>query len=324
MTLNQFIYRMSRPLGGLKLAKYLSRNHPKILMYHRITDDPKGEGLTADQFRQQVRIIKRDFVPMTLRDLLKAHENGKVPENAVVVTFDDGYADFAEVAFPILEAEGIPATLFVTTGFVNGDIWLWPDQIRYAINHSSIDKLTLAGIDQELSIQGDPITSWNTIADYCLTITNQQKLTLIDALFDQLEVTKPSAPPSSFRPISWAQLADMVKRGLDVGSHSISHPILTKLDEIQLYDELKLSRQTLQRETGHPVEVFCYPNGGQSDFDERVQEKIKQCGYQYAVAAFPSRAPVSDRWCIKRYPVGPSLHMFEKSIFGFSYLAMTS
>jgi peptidoglycan/xylan/chitin deacetylase (PgdA/CDA1 family) len=324
MTLNQFIFRMSRPLGGLKLAKLLSRNHPKILMYHRITGDPKGEGVTAEQFMQHVKIIKRDFVPMTLRALLKAHEKGKVPGNAVVVTFDDGYADFAEVAFPILEAEGIPATLFVTTGFVNGDIWLWPDQIRYAINHTSFDKLALAGIDQELFIKDYPIKSWNTIADYCLTIKNQQKLVLIDTLFDKLEVTKPSAPPSQFRPISWTQLAEMVKRGLDVGSHSISHPILTKLDEIQLCEELKLSRQTLQRETGQPVEVFCYPNGGQSDFDEQVKEKIKQCGYRYAVAAFPSRTPLSDPWCIKRYPVGPSVQMFEKSLYGFSYLAMAS
>lgn len=324
MTLNQLIYQVAKPLGGLQVAKFLSRHHPKILMYHRILDDSNVEGLTADIFRKQMKIIKKNFLPMTLKDLLSAHEQGRVPANAIVITFDDGYADFAEVAFPILEAEAVPVTLFVTTGFVNGDIWLWPDQIRYAISKARTEGLTLQGINQPLNLQTQPLLAWDMISDYCLTISNSEKLATIDELFYKVGVQKPEVVPNEFRPVSWEQIRQMIERGLDVGSHSISHPILTKLDENQLAQELKQSREKLQQEIGRPVDVFCYPNGEDTDFDQRVQEWIKHSGYRYAVSAFPSRHPISDNWCINRYPVGSKLDMFEKNVFGLSYLAMTS
>ncbi|MFL1453588.1 polysaccharide deacetylase family protein [Marinobacter sp. GN3S48] len=323
MTFNQLIYKGSRPFGGFRLAKLMSRRHPKILMYHRISSDPNAEGLTADQFRLQVDIIKREFLPMTLRDLLSAHESREVPDNAVVVTFDDGYADFAEVAFPILQAAGVPATLFVTTGFVNGDIWLWPDQIRYAISHAGTEQLTLPPFNQSFNVKVDPFESWNTIADHCLTTSNEEKLALIDELYKQLKVTKPVTAPDNFRAVSWKQIKQMIGDGLDIGSHSISHPILTKLNDEQLSNELQRSRQKIEAETGMSVDVFCYPNGREVDFDQRVKECIHQCGYRYAVSAFPAKRPIDDNWCINRYPIGRRLDLFEKNLFGFSYLAMT-
>lgn len=319
MTLNQFIYRMSRPLGGLKLAKFLSRNHPKILMYHRITEDPKGEGLTADQFRQQVRIIKRDFVPMTLRDLLKAHENGKVPENAVVVTFDDGYADFAEVAFPILEAEGIPATLFVTTGFVNGDIWLWPDQIKYALDNSELKSISLK-YGTKFVNSDEKRRAWNEIANYCLTISNKEKIKLIEDVYDQLQIEMPEVAPQEFRPITWLDLRTMVAKGLDVGSHSITHPILTKVEGNELFKELIGSRLDIEKNLDITPESFCFPNGQLSDFDDEIKKAVKECGYKCGVSAFSGRNTLSDMFSVNRYSCDSSLDSFEKAVYGFTFI----
>lgn len=323
MTLNQFIYRMSRPLGGLKLAKFLSRNHPKILMYHRITDDPKGEGLTADQFRQQVRIIKRDFVPMTLRDLLKAHENGKVPENAVVVTFDDGYADFAEVAFPILRDEGVPVTLFITAGFVNGDLWLWPDKLKYIISRcDSKEPVLLEGLKQSYDVYKDKDRLWNDVSDYCLTLKNSTKERYIEKVSIDLGVPIPIVPPPNFRPLSWKTLEYLIDQGVDVGSHSFSHPILKKLDHNELVEEVVRSNRLIEKNLNFIPKVFCYPNGREIDYDENVQKVLEANGYDYAVTAFPSRMPLKKKLEICRYPVNSSIDIFLKTVFGLTYLGM--
>lgn len=322
MTLNQFIYRASRPLGSLKLARFLSRNHPKILMYHRVTDDPEGDGLPISQFNKHIEIIKKNFFPMTLRDLLAAHEKESVPKNAVVITFDDGYADFADLAFPILEKEKVPATLFVTTGFVNRDLWLWPDQIKYAVEHAGVDRIDVPEISQKLNVEKEPHRCWNVIADFCITVPNEKKLKFIDELFYRLKVTKPNDVPEEFRPLSWAQIRSMVGKGLDVGSHSISHPILTQLSDDELVRELRASGEMLRSEIDGAVDMFCYPNGSKDDFDRRVQDCVTRSGYRYAVSAFPDKQPISDNLCINRYPVGSSLDNFEKNVFGFSYLAM--
>lgn len=302
--------------------RFLSRNHPKILMYHRISENPNGEGISADQFRQQVDIIKKYFLPMTLRDLMHAHDAEKVPEHAVVVTFDDGYSDFADIAYPILKRAGVPATLFVTTGFVNGDLWLWPDQLRYVLQHSAVDEVAIDGMPNKVCLSLDPNKAWHRIADFCLGISNNEKLELIDRLFVELGVQKPKSVPDYYRPLNWDQLRSMSKEGLDIGSHSISHPILTKLSHDNLIIELAESRNLLESKIDCPVLSFCYPNGSRSDYNFDIQKAIDKCGYEYAVAAFPGLSPLAERWCIKRYPVGSSFNIFEKNIFGYTYFAM--
>lgn len=323
MTLNQMIYKASRPLGGLRIARYMARKHPRILMYHRLSQRNEPETLTKELFREQMLMVRRSFNPMTLSQLLKHREAGSVPEHAVVITFDDGYSDFAEMAYPILKELRIPATLFITTGFVNGDLWLWPDQLRYAIDHrKGTSAFQLDESEAPIDIDVDPDRAWNSIADYCLTLSNQQKMRLIDSLFSDLNVVKPAQAPSKYSALSWQELKAMVDEGLDIGSHTVSHPILTKLNTEELEYELRESKETIFRKLGVSTEVFCYPNGSQNDFNEAVKNLISKAGYKYAVAAFPDSKPIADRWCIHRYPAQYKLAEFEKNLFGLSQIYM--
>lgn len=320
--LKSLTYELARSIGGFQVAKFLSRHHPKIFMYHRIESREDGQGLSASQFRRHVAIIKDHFQPMTLSDLLSAKERGEVPPNAVVVTFDDGYADFAEAAFPILKEAEVPVTLFITTGFVNGDTWLWPDQIRYAIFNSQKHQLKFPALDLTFDIKSRPTEAWSAIADYCLTISNEKKLDLIVDIFKKLEVPFPVRIPDEYSPVSWLQVNKMIEEGLDIGSHSITHPVLTKLNAEQLFEELKNSKNTIQQQTGKSVDVFCYPNGTTDDFDVAVKSLLAEIGYKYAVCAFPGKVPLNDTWCINRYPVGINLEFFKKNIYGLTFLAM--
>jgi len=320
--LKKATYRFVQSLGGLKVTKYLSRHHPKILMYHRITDFPEKGGIPIELFKQHVDLIRKEFEPMTLSELLTAKEQSTIPENAVVVTFDDGYADFAEKAFPILAAAKVPATLFVTTGFVNGDIWLWPDQIRYLITHTSVPELKLSAIPQTFDLTSSRTEVWSVVANYCLTVSNENKTAIIEEMSRRLEVPLPQKAPEGYEAASWTQIKKMVAQGLDVGSHSTSHPILTKLCNRDLVLELQSSKKNLELETGKLIDIFCYPNGTVYDFDKNVKRLLEEVGYKYGVSAFPSRMPLEDNWCINRYPVGKNIDIFKKNVYGLTYLAM--
>ncbi|MEQ5834007.1 polysaccharide deacetylase family protein [Marinobacter sp. NFXS9] len=321
MTLNQFIYKATRPLGGLQLARILARHHPRILMYHRLSAKDEPGKIHVDQFRKQMRLIKRHFHPMNLTELLEAHEQGSVPNHAVVVTFDDGYADFAEYAFPIMQEEGIPSTLFITTGFVNGDLWLWPDQLRYAVDMRVIPPHQLRN-DFKLNLenQGSPSSLWNALADYSLTLSNRDKIAFIDYIYSDFGVERPERVPDEYLPVTWEQLNKMSLSGLDIGSHSVSHPILTKLETNELIFELSESKRMIKKNLGLSVDVFCYPNGTVEDFNEEVKECISNAGYKYAVAAYPDGPVLDDRWCIKRYPAQYDMNNFEKNVYGMSHI----
>lgn len=320
MTLNDLIFRLVRPLGGLQVAKYLARRHPRILMYHRIAPSSVDGAIGVDQFRQQMKTIKREFNPVSLDALISANYRNEVPENAVAITFDDGYADFYQYAFPVIKEEGLPCTLFVTTGFVSGELWLWPDRLRFCVDQTARDRVSFPELNQTLSISEDRHSAWNTLADYCLTLSNTDKSEFIERVADQLNVVLPTSAPSQYKGLTWDQVREITHAGVEIGSHSFSHPILTSLDQSGLQCELSKSRETIERETGQLVKGFCYPNGQPIDFDERVKTAVRAAGYEYALAAYPGPEPLKDLLAIHRYPGSNSNSMFEKTIFGFSYL----
>lgn len=322
MRLNHLIYRVGRPLGGLQLARHLARKHPRIMMYHRLNPEGLEGGMSVETFRRQMRQIRHYFNPVSLDELVQAHDRGETIENAVAITFDDGYHDFLEYAFPILQEEGVPATLFLTTGFTNGDLWLWPDQLRFALENTDVAVVEPPGLGKRLDVNASRLLAWHAIADYCLTLDNKTKLRFMDQVFDQLEVEMPGRPPEKYMPLSWDDVRGMVDAGLEIGSHTYSHPILTKLDDSELLAELQNSRREIETQLGVSPKAFCYPNGRRIDFDARIQEAVKKAGYEYALAAYPDRHPLSDRWAVNRYAANESTHLFEKALFGLSFLGM--
>lgn len=322
MNVNTMIYHAIRPLGGLHIAKLLTATHPKIFMYHRV--NPRGEGgaMTCETFREQLKIIKRDFQPMLLSGLLGPKNAGERKRNSVVITFDDGYDDFYHHAFPILLEEQVPATIFVATGFIDGEVWLWPDQIAYLLERTDVKQVVVKGLG-EVSIMPDWRTAWHQIADYCLALPNKKKLQLIAEMASLLNVVLPKLPPDTSRPLTWEQLRQMSKTGLvEVGSHSHTHPVMSRLDYDELEREIALPQSRITSEIGQAKPFFCYPNGQPSDYTEEVKKALKNSGYKFGVVAYPGKRPLKDPFEIKRYGAGSSLMNFEKALYGLTRLAM--
>ncbi|MDX1754885.1 MAG: polysaccharide deacetylase family protein [Marinobacter sp.] len=320
MNVKGMMYRVARPFGVLEMARFLSRTHPRILMYHRISPDGAPGTIGVTQFREQIRLIKKSFVPMGMDEMFSAFRKGRLPNNLVVVTFDDGYHDFAEHAFPVLQECGVPATLFLTTGFVNGELWLWPDLVRYAIEETDLKQLAVTQLGETLDFEHHPDQAWHTVCDHCLLLDNRQKIDFVDNFCGLLNVSIPREPVPEFRAVTWPQVRGMVEKGLEVGSHTVSHPILTKLDPSTLRFEIESSRDTIAREIGVPPKGFCYPNGMPTDFDDAVKDTVRDAGYEYALSAFPGSNPMADRWAINRYPANSEFATFEKKIYGLEQL----
>lgn len=320
--MNHLIYLVSRIAGGHRLTRYLARDHPRIFMYHRISEDAQGSGIDQESLRYQMRLIRQHFNPMPLSDLVSSYTCGEATPHAVAVTFDDGYMDFYEYALPVLKEEGIPATVFVSTGFIDGDIWLWPDKLRYCFEHTSEPKLEILGVELPLNTNNERFKAWDLIADYCLLIGNEEKNDLIMTVANLLNIVLPTIPPKRYAGMTWSQVREAVSEGIDVGSHSVTHPRLTSLSKQELFEEVKTSKTRIEEEIGQKVNAFCYPNGQPSDFNDTTKMAIRHAGYDYALAAYPGPNPLGDRWSIKRYSASDSPAIFERMLFGFTYLGM--
>lgn len=268
-----------------------------------------------------MRFIKSSFNVITLNDLLVEYSMGRVPDNAVVVTFDDGYYDFFEYAFPIMKEENIKPTIFLTTGFVNGELWLWPDKIRYALDHTSLSVLSVDGIPEYLDLVEHKERAWHIISDYCLTLENTKKECFIINLYNSLNVDVPIDAPKAYKAVTWQQVKEMMDAGLEVGSHSHSHPILTKLSDAQLFRELTKSKDLIKEKLNLSTNIFCYPNGQRVDFNEKIKKSVVDSSYRYAVSAFPSTEPLKDLLEINRYSIDDNMENFHKVLFGLTYMA---
>src|SRR5690606_12731431 len=132
---SQFIKAFG-PLGVYSLARSMTRSKPKILMYHRFSEDERSGYVSKKAFERQVAHIARHYSPISLTDLVNNLRTGRaLRPNSIVITVDDGYLDFYEFAYPILRKYKVPATFFVTTNFVDGEFWLWPDKISWLLEN---------------------------------------------------------------------------------------------------------------------------------------------------------------------------------------------
>ena len=168
------------------------------------------------------------------------------PSDTVVVTVDDGYRDFYRVGYPMLRKYGIPATLFVATGFIDRRCWLWVDRVTYCLG----DTPSARGLKEELK---------------------QLDLRARDARLAELErqtgVRVPDEIPSRYAPCSWDELREMVHGGVEIGAHTVTHPILSRItDPGRLAFEILGSKQRIEDELQRPVPHFAYPNGFWHDF----------------------------------------------------------
>ena len=249
-------------------------------MYHRFPHPCR--------FEAQCAHLRKHYTPVSLTEAA-ARLRGTEPieEGLVVVTVDDGYRDFLENAFPVLCQYDIPATVFLTTDMPDRNSWLWVDQVTFCIRQSPVREIALnIGGRERWALdttekRGQAAVS---IKEAMKTIPNQERLAVLARLPRLLEVDLPEQPPESHVPLCWDDVRMLAKRGVEIGAHNQTHPILSRLSGIeQLRAEIHGSKQRIEQETGIEVNHFCYPNGTSADFTAEAVDIVKAAGFSTAV-----------------------------------------
>jgi len=268
----------------------LMRGRATVFMLHRFRDPGRGiEGTDPTLLRRGLDLLRRrrfEFVP--LLDLFhRLKGEGRPLRRAVAFTIDDGYAEQAEVAGPVFAEFDCPVTTFVTTGFLDGALWFWWDQVERVFHETRRSELAVQLEGEQLHL------AWATgeqraaaAADFIARVKlvpHARRQAAIENLAAAAEVTVPPVPPPASAPMTWEQLRACESRGMSFGPHTVTHPILSRTEDAVSRSEIADSWARLRQEARSPVPIFCYPNGGWADFGEREIATLRGLEFEGAV-----------------------------------------
>lgn len=213
---------------------------------------------------------------------------GSLPRRTVVFTVDDGYQSVARGAEVFL-AHDCPVTVFLSTGFVDGTTWLWWDEIEYICLHGAPRELRIEGLSAPLVLtDGGPQARLDVAMSLwprCKLLPEADKQRLIRALAEQAEVDVPSHPPGIYAPLSWDKVRDLEAAGVRFGPHTVTHPILSRVDDAQSDREIRESWRRVSEQLDHPTPILAYPNGHRGDYGEREIRNAEAAGMVAAVTS---------------------------------------
>jgi peptidoglycan/xylan/chitin deacetylase (PgdA/CDA1 family) len=273
-----------------------------VVIFHRVLarrDDVFPEEMYSESFEQRIRWLKRWFNVLPMSQAIHALREGNLPERAALVTFDDGYADNYEIATPILQRNDCPATVFVAAGFLDGGR-MWNDTVIEALRRSPLQRIDLRDIGLDVYPLSTPLQRSVAIAAVLNGLKYLLSAERMSAAQKLAETSKASLPNDLM--LTSEQLKRMARAGITIGAHTMTHPILTRLDVREARQEIASGREVLRNLTQQPVEFFAYPNGrpGQ-DYSTQHVQLVRDLGFEAAFStAWGSAASEQDLFQIPR------------------------
>jgi peptidoglycan/xylan/chitin deacetylase (PgdA/CDA1 family) len=277
------------------LGQLPPRDSLLVLNYHRIGNpdadlfDPGVFSATAEQFDDQIAYLKRNVSLVSLEEAL-AFIGGEPPGNSprcrVLITFDDGYLDNYEVAFPILCSHGVQGAFFLVTDFVGSCSVPWWDHIAHLIKTARKQRFSLHyPTDLFVNLVEDGTTkSLKKILNLFASPENADPDRFIQEL--QHEAQGDPSPSTQRRFLDWCEARTMITGGMAIGSHTRSHMVLSKLSLDQQRHELVQSRVQLRERLGVEIDALAYPVGDSSSFSVQTQRLAKEAGYRAAFSFY--------------------------------------
>lgn len=310
-------------LNAFAPFRFLNRAKLPVLMYHRFSEGEEFGKTSRKTFEIHLRYLTPHYKIIPLSEAvarLKAKET--LPKRSAVITIDDGYHDFYDIAFPVLKTFDVPAAIYLVTDFVAGNCWIWTDKARYILTKTRRDRITFEigerAFDVPLGGPESRLAAAGAINSELKKLSDEEKDAYLAGLEQAMDVTVPETPPQQFSALTWGQAREMAEAGIEIGSHTAAHPILTNVGSERLKNELQLSKAALEQELGRSLIHFCYPNGNVS---ARERNAVESAGYASAVTTEIRLCENgSDRFLIPRIDAEPELHRLVQSTSGFDRL----
>ena len=266
-----------------------------ILIYHRVNEldaDPQLLAVSPKNFEAQMKYLQENYLTISLQELVRSMNTEKVPKNAVVVTFDDGYTDNLYHAKPIMEKYGVPGTVFVTTGMVNSTREFWWDELeRIFLADSSVLNRTLGLVVGQtteylhIDSKDKALEVYKRLHSLLMTATIDERQQFLDELLNWAGV-KPDGR-ISHRCMNGAELLELAKGGLiEIGAHTVNHGVLARETPERQRWEIDLSKKALEDILGMQVKSFSYPFGGIADISPNTPALVKEVGFNCGIANY--------------------------------------
>lgn len=301
--------------GKLRFLRRTSNNGLLILTYHGIGKPKFMESslyVSEKNFEQQVRYLVRHYRVLSLESAVDLMGRGDpLPDNSVALTFDDGYRDNYEKAFPLLRKHGCPATIFVATEPLETGNSLWPNRLYFwcATTKGSDLSLRLNGSEDNVKAFGlktkrQRKRAYYEIKSRVINLHPLKRETLVREIAQRLGFKAEEDPFNRALMLTWDQLRKMATEGISIGSHTATHPVLTALSPEEAMRELTQSKTVLERELQRPIPLFAYPFGGREHFNPGIQAMVEKAGYKAACSAIEGvNFPGADRLALPRIHV---------------------
>lgn len=276
-----------------------------VVIFHRVLPQPDplfpGE-VDAARFATICGWLKDWFQVLPLDEAVSRLAAGTLPARALAITFDDGYADNRHVALPILQRHGLPATVFVATGFLDGGC-MWNDRVIEAIRRTKAAHVTLRGalaaVDAlPLGTVEERRAAIASVIGAIKYLPPPERLQAADALCEQLD-----APPPTDLMMTSDEVVQLRRAGMQIGAHTVSHPILARLGRDEARREIEQSKHTLESLLGERVGLFAYPNGKPGeDYSPQSVALAREVGFDAAVStAWGAARRSTDPFQIPRF-----------------------
>jgi peptidoglycan/xylan/chitin deacetylase (PgdA/CDA1 family) len=307
--LTRFASRHRMLAGGRHTVPKLQRRHGgsfQILVYHRISgdNDPFLPGTPVDVLERQFAVLKKHWNVVHLHDIVsRTARRDPIPPDTVAITFDDGYRDNYELAYPLLKKWNLPATIFLATSFIDQEDVPWNDKIAYALQRTRKPSVTFdhQGTTRHWALGSVPerLKARDEILWLLRHVLHEDKLRLLGEITSALGVTDFS--PLRDTMLNWSQVREMQAGGVSFGAHTVTHAYLTRLPAKEARREVCGSKSRIEAAIDVPVTLFAYPAGTEADFNEVIRDIVRAAGFGAAVTTiFGFNDADTDLYALKR------------------------
>ena len=265
--------------GGLPAVRHWNRRGLRILTYHAFSP------AALPVLEQQCEHVRRYYQPVSMAAVAASFAGDPLPDNALAVTVDDGYADFAG-AQTVFKKYGIPVAVYLVTDFLDRKTWFWWNRILYAFSHTDCREFEIVlsagpATPARFPLESDAQRQFaaNTVIEAAKALPEPERSAVCDEVLERLSVQLPELP-DEWQPLSWDQVRQLRRDGVEFGAHTKTHPILPAVDDTgKLRQEIVWSKKRIEEELDEAVIHFAYPNG---QFDQRTVDIVRGSGFQTA------------------------------------------
>ena len=311
MRLRVFLNILKRILSVTPIVWPFRPSGLYVFNYHRIGEpglsdfDPNVFSCTTETFESHLFFLKNNFTVISEDELLTIIESKKAYNNKfALITFDDGYIDNYKLSYPLLLKYKLPASFFIATDFILGNLIPWWDEIAFILKACNPDHIKLPSIKKAFNLTNMPIScktrevlrQFKLLKNFSM---NHKIAELRDALdyHDQLSINQPLF-------MKWHQMLEMKANGMTFGSQTCSHKILSHLSNEEQKYEIAESKAILETELNTKINSIAYPVGGSCAYNQTTLKLVKQHGYKIGFSFIPGiNQTINNQFEFRRLPV---------------------